>query len=89
MCRVAGLCGTPDSWENGSGKERLGGRQEGKEEREGGWRQNEKQGKRKTHTETHAGRWGDRGRATEKQRGTETEVCTGDSAHIHMEIERE
>lgn len=80
---------------NGSGREKLGGRQEGKEEREGGWRQNEKQGKRETHTETHAERWGDRGRATEKQRGTETEECMGDSAHtlrdrnIHMEMERE
>lgn len=33
MCRVAGLCGTPDSWRSGSGRERLGGRQEGQEER--------------------------------------------------------
>ena len=31
MCRVAGLRGTPGSWRSGSGREKLGGRQEGKE----------------------------------------------------------
>ena len=31
MCRVAGLHGTPGSWRSGSGREKLGGRQEGKE----------------------------------------------------------
>lgn len=52
MCRVAGLCGTPDSWRNGSGREKPGGGRKGKKEGRG--RQTE--------------RCGDRGGVTEKQR---------------------
>ena len=39
MCRAAGLRGTPGSWRSGSGREKLGGRREGKEHQGRGWRQ--------------------------------------------------
>lgn len=71
MCRVAGLCGTPDSWGSGSGREKLGGGWEGKEEGEGRGHPH-----RGIHREMGRQRQGKR--ETERDRNTER---LGDSAH--------